>query len=149
MLQVNSTLLLQMVNFIILIWVLDRLIFRSVLKVIKEREEQTVGTRTQADELALQAQLSKEKYESEISKFDAWGQEKYEELMDLGHLERDRIIEKARATSSDYARKVRGELDASVQTVRSGLRELSLSLSRELTEKMLGRSVTCKEDTST
>lgn len=148
MLQINSTLLLQLVNFFVLIWILDRLIFRSFLKVLKEREEKTVGTRTQADELTLKAEEFKEKYESQMSEFDARGLENYEELMNLGHLERERIIEKARVASSDHTRKVRDELEVSMQKVRSELRELTISLSREVTEKILGRSIPCKEDTS-
>lgn len=149
MLQVNSTLLLQMVNFLILIWILDRLIFRPFLNVIKEREEKTVGTRTQADELKMQAESFREKFTSEMSELDARGFEKYEELTNLGHLERERILEKARATNSDYNHQVRSEIEASVQAARSELRKLSISLSREVTEKILGRRVTCKEDTYT
>jgi F-type H+-transporting ATPase subunit b len=131
-----------MVNFLILIWILDRLIFKPFLNVIKEREEKTVGARTQADELKMQAESFREQ-------FDARGFEKYEELTNLGHLERERILEKARATNSDYNHQVRSEIAASVQATRSELRKLSISLSREVTEKMLGRRVTCKEDTST
>lgn len=149
MLQVNSALLLQMVNFFILIWILDRLIFRPFLKVIKEREEKIVGTRTQAEELTLQAELYQEKYKSEMSKLDVQGLDTYEELTNLGRLEQGKIIEQARVSSAEYACRVREELEASVQMVRSELRELTSSLSREVTEKILGRSVPCREDTST
>ena len=56
MLQLNSTLFLQIINFLLLMWILNRLLFRPFLKMVEEREAKTLGARTQAGDLTVEAE---------------------------------------------------------------------------------------------
>ena len=73
MLQLNSTLFLQIINFLLLMWILNRLIFRPFLKMVEEREAKTLGARTQAGDLTVEAEDLKKKYESGVSESTSKG----------------------------------------------------------------------------
>lgn len=141
MLQINSTLFFQIVNFLLLVWILNRLIFRPFLRVIEEREKKTLGARTQASDLELQAKDLKEKHESGMSEARSRGLSEKEVIRGQGKAKGERILGEARLKSSDCISSARRELEASVKEARRELVQLSIGYSQEMAAKILGRNV--------
>lgn len=141
MLQINSTLFFQIVNFLLLVWILNRLIFRPFLRVIEEREKKTLGARTQASDLELQAKDLKEKHESGMSEARSRGLSEKEVIRGQGKAKGERILGEARLKSVDHISSMKRELEASVKEARRELVQLSISHSQEMAAKILGRNV--------
>jgi F-type H+-transporting ATPase subunit b len=141
MLQIDSTLLLQIVNFLLLVWILNRLLFRPFLNVVEERVERTRGVRTQAEALAVKSEDLKEKYESGVSEATSQGGSYKEEQIRAGQSDSEKIVGEARIKNSDHIGSVRRELQASVDEARKELVQDSVKLAKEMTEKILGRSI--------
>ena len=141
MLQLNSTVFLQIVNFLLLLWILNRLIFRPFLKVVEEREERTRGARSQADDLAVKSEDLKGKYESGVSEATSQGVSYKEAQIRAGQTNGEKIVGEARMKNSDHIGSARRELQASVDEARKELAQVSINLSKEMTEKILGRTI--------
>lgn len=141
MLQIDSTLFLQIVNFLFLVWILNRLLFRPFLKVVEERVERTRGARTQAEDLAVKAEDLKGQYESGVSEATSQGGSYKEAQIRAGQSDSEKIVGEARMKNSDHIGSVRRELQASVDEARKELVQDSINLAKEMTEKILGRTI--------
>jgi len=141
MLQINGTFFFQIINFLLLMWILNRLLFRPFLRVAEEREEKTMGSRMQADGLAVKAKDLKEQYESRVSEATSQGASYKEMQRREGLSVGEKIVDEARIKCSDHISSARRELEASVSEVRKELVQLSINFSKEMTEKILGRDI--------
>ena len=68
-----STFLLEIINFLILVWILKRFLYRPVLEVIARRREGVEQTLREAHSLRTEAEAMKEQYQHRLSD---WEQEK-------------------------------------------------------------------------
>lgn len=106
------TLLLQAVNFLILVWLLRRFLYRPVLAVIAERQAATERVRSEAEAARQAAEAARQSLEDQRTALPA---------------ERDRLIAAARAEAeaerASLLEKARGEADHALEEVRSRLAE--------------------------
>lgn len=65
-----STFFLEILNFLILIWLLQHFLFRPVLKVVDERQRRIQMELEEVEQERAQSQLLKETYESELKLLD-------------------------------------------------------------------------------
>lgn len=106
------TILLQAVNFLILVWLLHRFLYRPVLVVIAERQAATERVRTEAEAARQAAEAARRSLEDQRATLPA---------------ERDRLIAAARAEAeSERAAlldRARGEADHALEEARARLAE--------------------------
>nr|WP_295837740.1 F0F1 ATP synthase subunit delta [uncultured Azospirillum sp.] len=104
------TLLLQAVNFLILVWLLHRFLYRPILAVIAERQAATERVRTEAEAARQAAETARQTLEAQRTALPA---------------ERDRLIAAARAEAeaerAALLEKARGEADHALEEARSRL----------------------------
>ncbi|SMF51026.1 ATP synthase F0 subcomplex B subunit [Azospirillum oryzae] len=104
------TLLLQAVNFLILVWLLRRFLYRPVLAVIAERQAATERVRNEAEAARQAAETARESLEAQRTALPA---------------ERDRLIAAARAEAETERTalldKARAEADHALEEARSRL----------------------------
>ncbi|MGA1860088.1 hypothetical protein VH569_29225 [Azospirillum sp. 11R-A] len=106
------TLLLQAVNFLILVWLLRRFLYRPVLAVIAERQAATERVRSEAEAARQAAEAARQSLEDQRTALPA---------------ERDRLIAAARAAAeaerAALLEKARVEGDHALEEARSRLAE--------------------------
>jgi len=106
------TLLLQAVNFLILVWLLRRFLYRPVLAVIAERQAATERVRSEAEAARQAAEAARRSLEEQRTALPA---------------ERDRLIAAARAEAeaerAALLERARGEADHALEEARSRLAE--------------------------
>lgn len=72
MLEINiSTILLQMANFFILVFVLYRFLFKPLQKTLKAREEKTTKGMDEAEQAKQEAEKKRQEYEEKSNNIDA------------------------------------------------------------------------------
>jgi len=64
MISINATLIIQVINFLILVFILNRLLFKPTLKLIKDRTEFFQSTKEEINQLEKETQELKDKYQS-------------------------------------------------------------------------------------
>jgi F-type H+-transporting ATPase subunit b len=140
LLQVNSTLFFQIINFLVLIWILNKLLFRPFLDLVERRKEETEGTRKKAADIMDHAEYLKGSYNANIAEATSAAAAMNEVQRKQGRGESERILDEARTGSSGYLTSSRRELQAGLDEVRKQIAGLSADLAGEMARKILGRN---------
>jgi len=140
--DLNKTVLLQMVIFAVLIVVLKPLLFDPILKVFALREEKTDGARERARKLQLKAGDLLTRYEKELERINhAAAVERDKARTETAKLEAE-ILNEAREVTQRVEREGRERIQHEVTQLRTELQKQSGSMAREIAGRVLGREVT-------
>jgi F-type H+-transporting ATPase subunit b len=77
-----STFLLEMLNFLVLVWILKRFLYQPVLDVIARRRAAIENKLAEAEQLHTDADALKDQYENRLS---SWQQERQQAMHELHH----------------------------------------------------------------
>ena len=120
--------------------ILDRLFFRPLDAVLKQREEETLGAFDRARELSAAADAKAKEYEAE---FQAARQEVYrlrESDRRTGLQEREEMLSGARARAESALEDAQAALHAEAESVKQQLTGITRSLALEVTRTVLGEA---------
>jgi F-type H+-transporting ATPase subunit b len=140
-LELNATFFIQVVNFLILIAVLNWLLVKPTLRVLEERRVRVEGSEEEAKRLTAEAEKNIQDYERELTgaRVDA-GREK--ERIRMEGLDRENEIiraarEQSRKTVEDMKQKIGKEAHEASLMMKNEVK----ALSAQIAEKVLGRSI--------
>jgi F-type H+-transporting ATPase subunit b len=145
-----STFVLEIVNFLILVWILKRFFYRPVLEVIARRRAGIEQTRAEAAELRGEAQQLRAQYENRLAEWERERRAAHDELIREIEAERTRRLqtlsdelaqERERAAVVEQRRRdeQRGQLEqtALAQGAQFAGRLLRLTAGSQLQEQLL------------
>jgi F-type H+-transporting ATPase subunit b len=139
MISLDSSILYQVVIFVILWLILSPLLFRPYLKVLEEREQRTSGTLHDTDELEHEGARLKSQYEEKIAQAQSAGAAAKEAILQHARQAREKILGDARDEAARHLEAVRQEVQRQLAQER-GLAATEVSgLAREMASKILGR----------
>lgn len=139
--DIDASLIFQIVNFLVLMAVLNVVLYKPIRGILKERAakiaqlngEITSGTEGAAAKLAaLEAQRAASRKEGAGLK---------EELKAQGHAKEREIVQAATAEMEATVSKVRAEVTAEIAQARDDLKGQVQTFGVELAQKILGRSI--------
>jgi F-type H+-transporting ATPase subunit b len=137
----DYTLFIQMGIFFASYFILNSLVFKPYLALLKARREQTVGLRAAAEHDREKAESLRQQYETflkaERKKITAWSDEERKKVQDE---ERSRI-QQARDTAAKANDASRAVLEEERRKARKSLESSVNEFSSAIVSKMLGRSV--------
>ena len=88
-----STFVLEIINFLVLVWILKRFLYKPVMDVIARRRSEIEKTRAEAAQLQADAQKLQQQYEGRVEEWNAERQQAREALNSELETERTRRIE--------------------------------------------------------
>ena len=139
MIEINLTIVIQVVQFLLLLFILHRFLFRPTINLMEEREQKISGWAQDTEKCRELMQEKLQSYENQIlvAKQKA---HKQQELMteDLKKGEEKKLV----AASEEALRIVastREKLQEETEALRVQLREQAEEMSQLVTEKVLGR----------
>lgn len=134
-------LLVQGLIFLIVVLLLNAVLFKPILSVLREREEKTEGFAHGAIEIERKAQGIFEQYKNEfrLARREALGIKK-NYVAEAAHV-REATLDGARKEASHALEEIRSKINQEVETARRTLHQEIESLGRTLAEKVLGRSI--------
>ena len=138
---VDITAVYQIVLFLVLWAILDRVLFRPYLKLLDERERRTGGARAEIADLQTQAERLRARYEEKISVADAEGRAAREAILTEGREQRDGIVGTAREEAARLLETVRAEIARQMQHERQLAVAEASTVARDMARKILGREV--------
>jgi F-type H+-transporting ATPase subunit b len=141
MIELNFTLIIQLVIVLSLMGILTRMVFKPFINVLQERKNRIEGTEQKAKDLQQQADELIERYREAITAAQAEGASIRDEIRKTSMIEEMAILEKAMGEANRLIQEVKGRITEESRTARVDLRFLAQNLSREITEKILGRSL--------
>jgi F-type H+-transporting ATPase subunit b len=141
MVDIDYTLFIQLVLFLLLIWILNQVLYKPLLRIMDRRKE--ILDKAQEEVKTVQETIDRRvaEYEEKIraAKMEAMGQKG--DLAKEGTAAAKVITDKAKTEIAGMMGDFQAKLEKELASARELLRNQSLRISSEIAEKVLGRSV--------
>jgi F-type H+-transporting ATPase subunit b len=135
------TLFLQLANFLFLLFILNIILYRPVRQILGKRKAEVDGLQLSVSELEGNANRFAGDLEEGMAKARKAGYQEKEGLKNQGLEEEKKLLKEAASASGERMGQARTEMEQKLLEARGTLeKELSV-FSREVAEKILGRSV--------
>jgi len=139
--QINITLIVQIINFLVLLLVLNALLYKPVIAKIREREARIRNDREKAAELDGQVQEQERRHQQELAIVRQTGAQEKNALTVEAKKKEAEILDKARAEASRIVEDMKASIRVEAEEVRKALTAEMTPLAQSISEKILGRPV--------
>ncbi len=129
--------LVQLVNFLVLLFLLNMLLFRPLLNLFEERKDATEGALEEAKKLEAMKNESLEAFQRDLAAAREKAREIYNALRDEGLAEQKRIVSEAQDEALREIEKAREEIRQEAEKARKRLGEDVRAFSDEIVRKLV------------
>ena len=140
--NLNVTLLIQAVNFLILVALLSRFLYTPLTKFLKERAEGIEKSLAEAKLAREAAAKAQEENRSQILATQREAAALREQAQRDVEAERQRLLKASRDEAQRLMEEAKAAIEAETKRARATLREEVVGLSLAAAERLLGRSLT-------
>ena len=140
MVSVDGSLLIQIINFLFLLFVLNLILFKPIRKVLLERKEKIQGLEQGISSLETQAIDQDQAYKDGLKKARANGLKEKETFVEQASQEEKEIIERINKTAQSNLAKIRTQVAEETEKARVALEAEVDLFSKAIGEKILGRA---------
>ncbi len=141
MIELDGTLVLQFVNFMILLVVLNALLFKPLRAALQARKETIESSKAKVQDIDEQVQAQITRYEAQLQEARLQGVQARFALRKTGQEEEVRILGEANRTAADKLQKITAQIQEEADSARQELRSQTEALAKEIAGKVLGRAV--------
>jgi F-type H+-transporting ATPase subunit b len=141
MIDINITLLWQLVNFIVLLIALNFILFKPIRQIMLDREQGISSALEDAKAAQERMQAILEGYNASLAEAKQKAATTYNTVYQQGLDAQRDMITAERAKASELLDNARKEIAGASTTARADLKKEAERLSQEITTKMLGRAV--------
>jgi len=139
--DLNLAFVVQVVNFGILVLVLNIFLYKPIRKVLADRRQVVDSAREKAASVDLEVQEKMTRYEARLHEAKTEAAGRRAEALKAAQAEETQLLEKARKEAAASLSAIRGKVAKEAADARVLLREQAEALSGDICEKILGRSL--------
>jgi len=136
----DSSVIIQVVNFIFLIWVMNIILYKPIRKIIAERKVKVRGLEGSVDSLNQDALEKDKAYGAGIKDARAKGLSEKEAQVQAASEEEKKMIEEITSRAQANLIEIREKIAKDTEEVRSSLQKDVDSFAEEIGQKILGRA---------
>jgi F-type H+-transporting ATPase subunit b len=141
MVEINLTIVVQVIQFLILVFILNRLLFKPIGQVLAERQQKIASWEEKTQNLQETARLNLEKYENQLTEERLKARESQEQLTRELKKKEDENIKAVSEKAALIVAETQQALEQERERLRVELRQQAKELSQILAEKVLGREL--------
>ncbi len=141
MINVDISVLTQIVNFLFLIWAMNIVLYRPIRKILIERKEKINGLEQSIRNLNNSVQDKDDSYALGIKNARSKGQKEKETLMSVDQNDEKQLIEKINKKAQEDLAQMRGKIVKDTENVRKLLLNEVDTCADAICQKILGRAV--------
>ncbi len=141
MISIDGSLFIQIVNFIILIFVLNIVLYKPIRNVLLERNKKVVGLGESIETFNKDAKEKDDAFASGIRDARVKGLKEKEALLEVASEEEKKIIAKINEKAQADLAQVRSEIAKDAEEVRAKLQKEVDVFADAIGQKILGRAV--------
>ncbi|MFO8049840.1 MAG: hypothetical protein R6U29_12460 [Desulfosudaceae bacterium] len=145
MITINETMVVILVSFLLLVFILNRLMFRPLLNTIKEREDHLTGL---SDEIKT-AEQKAEDLARQLKDHETAAQQEAQrlkkELEAAGSSQATEILNQSREESQAIKEEAQKEVKAHLEAARQDLHREAENICQEIMTTILGRNVSAPD----
>jgi F-type H+-transporting ATPase subunit b len=139
------TVIAQAINFLILVWLLKRFLYRPVLDAIDTREKRIAAKIADADAKEAEAQKQRDDYQQKNQAFDQERNTHMNQVLEEAKAERAHLLDTARQESEDLrvrlAQGLRNEQQSLNEEISRRAREEVFAIARKVLSDLAGTSL--------
>jgi len=132
---------IQIINFVLLIFILNVLLYKPLLSMIDKRKKQFEESETEVRRLQETVEQKMAAYEEKLRQAKAAATEQKNEIISQGAEEAKAMIEAVRSEIPGLMEQFQIRMEGEIGEARKILTDHSQNLSVEIAEKVLGRSL--------
>ena len=141
MISVDWTLGLQFLNFIILLIVLNKLLYRPLTKIITQRREKVEGSYARAKSLEADIDEKMERYQKQLSDAKVLANEERNKLKKAASEEEATLLSEAHGKATTRLRAIKDQVAGEAEEASKTLKSEAESLAGQIATKVLGRKL--------
>ena len=141
MIDINSSLFIQVGLFIFLMLVLNQIFFKPFLRFLEERQEKIQGDERKAAKLQEEAEQYRLQFEEGMSKGQLQALDEKGRIQETGTQESKRVIDTAQQEVAGEMPKIKAQIAQESKQALTELEGQQGVMAKEIAEKILGRSI--------
>ena len=141
MIELNLAFLVQLINFGILLFVLNQFLYKPIRKILAERHQGIDAARVKAESVDLEVQNKMAQYESRLKEAKADIAARRGEAFKQAQAEEELLLEKARKEAAESLIGIRNRIANEARVAENLLKQQVEGLSGTICEKILGRGL--------
>jgi F-type H+-transporting ATPase subunit b len=139
--DIDLAFVIQLINFLILMLVLNIFLFKPIRKVLAERSGKIAAAKSSAESVELDLQTKMADYEARLKAMKSGASDERGILIKEAQAEEGAILEAARKDAAETLAAIKARVAKEAADARMLLQEQAKSLSVDICEKVLGRSL--------
>jgi len=141
MINIDIVLLFQAVNFLVLLFLLNILLYKPIRRLLAERAAEISASKEKTMSVDREVQEKMAQYEQKLHKVKTDATEERNIMLRAAREDEARLIGAARSEAADELTMIRESIEKEALEAEAYLKAQAVSLSQRIVEKVLGRSV--------
>lgn len=146
MIEINATMVAQVVNFLILVAILRALAYKPVAKMLKQRSDKIQETINKADADKKAAEETLAQYKSQLADAQRRAQEIVDKAEITARQERDALVAETKKEIERLKQNAQVEIQNERNRAFEQMQQEIVTLSLAAAEKVVGKNLTSKEN---
>ena len=138
MLELNKWFFVLLLNFLVLIYVLNLILFKPLLRLFKERDDSIKGSLDAARDMDKKKEDAVAAMNHELKEARSKANELFESVRKEGLQRQKELLETAHTQAQDFILTAKGELQSEAGNARQKLRADVEKFSEEIVKKLVG-----------
>lgn len=141
MININYTLLIQMVNFLVFLTLMNIVLYRPIRRIVAERKQMVAQQQENIERAELEAQAAQQEFADKIQDARKLGRQRIQELK-LGAYEQEKtLLQGATDIAGKHLQDLRSKIQSDMSAARNQLKTQVKAFSVDLAQKILGRKI--------
>ncbi|MDY0291143.1 MAG: ATP synthase F0 subunit B [Desulfuromonadaceae bacterium] len=141
MISIDWTILVQFVNFLVLMFILNVLLYRPLRKVMAERQEGIAAKHQRARDLEVSINEKMERYEKQLHEAKAEAAQAAAAIRKEAAKREATILGSAREEANGHLDLIKVQVSKQAEAARNSLKQETQDLAAAIVGKVLGRKV--------
>jgi F-type H+-transporting ATPase subunit b len=141
MIALDNPIFFQIVLFLVLWFLLDKILFKPFLGLLEDRERKTEGVQVESAALIEEGERLRAEYEGKISQATEEGRAVKESILQEARQQGEQLLGQAREEAAGELDRIRQEVQNQLSKERELAGREAEAVAREMADKILGRRV--------
>ncbi len=141
MVSLDQSIFFQIINFLILIWVLNMVLYKPIRNILSQRKEKVNGLEQDISSLGQEAVSQDKAYSDGLREARSKGKKEKDAMMEVAAAEEKKVLENINTQAQADMAEVKQKIAKDAEQVRSALQAQVDDFAAAITQKILGRAV--------
>jgi F-type H+-transporting ATPase subunit b len=141
MISLDLSILYQIILFVALWLILNKILFQPYLQLLEERERRTIGAEHDSADLEHEGARLRAQYEEKIAQAQTAAYAAKDTILQEARQQREKILGQARAAAASKLEQTRREINRALEKEKALAAAEAATVAGEMVSKVLGRKV--------